>query len=35
MLNKIRNWLIFALAIIALTLSCQWAFDHLLDKLAR
>jgi hypothetical protein len=35
MLSRIKNWLIFALACVALTLSCQWAFDHLLDRLGR
>jgi hypothetical protein len=33
MLSHFKNWVIFGLACVALTLSCQWGFDHLLKRL--
>jgi len=33
MISKFKNWLIFGLACVSLTLGAQWAFDHLLKRL--
>lgn len=35
MLSHFKTWLIWGLAWVALTLGCQWAFDHLIDRLTK